>query len=48
MNMTLDGLQIKLAKQFPTTSGKYVNLTRFADDVRHITRRQIPFTERRG
>jgi RNA-directed DNA polymerase len=32
MNMTLDGLQIKLAKQFPTTSGKYVNLTRFADD----------------
>jgi hypothetical protein len=23
-------------------------LTRFADDVRHITRCQIPFTERRG
>jgi RNA-directed DNA polymerase len=32
MNLTLDGLQALLAKQFPATSGKLVNLTRFADD----------------
>jgi RNA-directed DNA polymerase len=32
MNLTLDGLQSLLAKRFPATSGKLVNLTRFADD----------------
>jgi RNA-directed DNA polymerase len=32
MNMTIDGLQTKLARRFPTTSGKCVNLVRFADD----------------
>jgi RNA-directed DNA polymerase len=32
MNMTLDGLQSVLAKQFPKASGKLVHLTRFADD----------------
>jgi RNA-directed DNA polymerase len=32
MNLTLDGLQALLAKQFPKASGKLVNLTRLADD----------------
>jgi hypothetical protein len=50
----LDGLE-RVLSQNPkfkkkTRSGKRtkVNLVRFADDVRHITRRQIPFAERRG
>jgi RNA-directed DNA polymerase len=32
MNLTLDGLQALLAKQFPKASGKLVHLTRLADD----------------
>jgi RNA-directed DNA polymerase len=48
MNLTLDGLEPLLGKHFPAHRGKQVNLVRYADDVRHITRRQIPFTERRG
>jgi RNA-directed DNA polymerase len=31
MNLTLDGLQALLAKQFSKASGKLVHLTRFAD-----------------
>jgi RNA-directed DNA polymerase len=48
MNLTLDGLETFLAERFPPRSGAKVNFVRYADDVRHITRRQIPFTERRG
>ncbi len=48
MNLTLDGLESLLAERFPPRRGHQVNLVRFADDVRHITRRQIPSTERRG
>ena len=32
-NMTLDGLQGKLAKEFPTEKGYKVNLCRYADDI---------------
>ena len=42
-NMTLDGLERTLEKHFPKTTraGRRakVNLVRYADDVRHITRR---------
>lgn len=48
MNLTLDGLEPLLARHFPPRHGHKVNFVRYADDVRHITRRQIPFTERRG
>jgi RNA-directed DNA polymerase len=54
-NMALDGLERILRKKYPKTGArarkglnKQVNLVRYADDVRHITWRQIPFTERRG
>src|SRR5262245_13482522 len=33
MNLTLDGLEILLAKHFPRRSSKLVNLVRFADDL---------------
>jgi RNA-directed DNA polymerase len=46
MNLTLDGLEKLLEERF--TPADRVHYIRFADDVRHITRRQIPFTERRG
>jgi retron-type reverse transcriptase len=50
MNLTLDGLQQCLQARFrrTKTSNGMVNMVRWADDVRHITWRQIPFTERRG
>jgi len=51
-NLTLDGLERELNAKFALTktlaSRTQVHLIRYADDVRHITWRQIPFTERRG
>jgi RNA-directed DNA polymerase len=48
MNLTLDGLEPLLKSKFAGHNGGPVKMVRFADDVRHITRRQIPFIERRG
>lgn len=51
-NLTLDGLQGMLDRAFPWSTRRgqkvKVNLVRYADDVRHFTRRQISFTEGRG
>jgi len=51
-NMTLDGLERLLSSHFSKTSraGKKakVNLIRYADDVRHLTRCLIPLGERRS
>jgi len=51
-NMTLDGLERLLSSHFSKTSRKgkkaKVNLIRYADDVRHLTRCLIPLGERRS
>jgi hypothetical protein len=51
-NLALDGLE-RLLKAYAASHAQQgqrakINLVRWADDVRHITRCQIPFTERRG
>jgi RNA-directed DNA polymerase len=45
-NIALDGLERTVQAAFRRSDRPQV--IRYADDVRHITRRQIPFTERRG
>jgi retron-type reverse transcriptase len=50
-NLTLNGLERVLSREHLTTRQRQaglINLVRWADEVRHITWRQIPFTERRG
>ena len=54
-NLALDGLEDVLANRFGGRDRRHkqharnkVSLVRYADDVRHITGRWIPFTERRG
>src|SRR5215813_8745465 len=47
-NMVLDGLE-QVVRSYPRFRRRYnIHYVRWADDVRHITWRQIPFTERRG
>ena len=47
-NMVLDGLEQGVGS-YPRFRRRYnLHYVRWADDVRHITRRQIPFIERRG
>jgi RNA-directed DNA polymerase len=51
MNLALTGLERHVKGACPAYQGTHrtkVHVIRLADDVRHITRRQIPFTERRG
>jgi len=51
MNLTLDGLEERIKALCPArlrAKGTKLAIVRYADDVRHITRRQIPFAERRG
>ncbi len=45
-NIALHGLEELIEHRYPGRNKPA--LIRYADDVRHITRRQIPFTERRG
>jgi RNA-directed DNA polymerase len=50
--LTLNGLERRLRVQYPPNTRRAqrakVNVVMYAEDVRHITWRQIPFTERRG
>jgi len=50
-NIALHGLETVIIQTFPRSGSRGFhapNVIRYADDVRHITGRQIPFTERRG
>jgi RNA-directed DNA polymerase len=47
-NLVLDGLEAIVQGSSWHRSIHNINYVRWADDVRHITWRQIPFTERRG
>src|SRR5712692_8550160 len=47
-NLVLDGLEAIVQGSSWHRSVHNINYVRWADDVRHITWRQIPFTERRG
>src|SRR5712691_8306732 len=50
--LALNGLERRLKAHYPPNTRRAqqakVNVVIYADDVRHITWRQIPFTERRG
>jgi hypothetical protein len=47
-NLVLDGLEAVVHGSPGHRRVHHINYVRWADDVRHITWRQIPFTERRG